>query len=220
MLDNLSCTVPGNLLDGLNLSAILYSLAVYGFTGFQDGSYLALPIQLVVVLDALYVWSAWLSPYLSARISDTSMALIGTSACAILIGVDHLQKDNFSSAVHRVSRKQVIWESAYNATRRRLKSARSNGEEVNPIFTDSWFTRRRHLDRLPFNRLIFLDPIKSSYIVLDGKGKGEEYMPQTGDYLINIDRGNLRELVHDLDAYEKVYSADENIKYGNLYRRK
>ncbi len=44
-------------------------------------------------------------------------------------------------------------------------------------------------------------------------------MPQTGDYLINIDRGNLRELVHDLDAYEKVYSADENIKYGNLYRR-
>ena len=52
-----------------------------------------------------------------------------------------------------------------------------------------------------------------------GKGKGEEYMPQTGDYLINIDRGNLRELVHDLDAYEKVYSADENIKYGNLYRR-
>ena len=116
----------GNLLDGLNLSAILYSLAVYGFTGFQDGSYLALPIQLVVVLDALYVWSAWLSPYLSARISDTSMALIGTSACAILIGVDHLQKDNFSSAVHRISRKQVIWESAYNATRRRLKSARSN----------------------------------------------------------------------------------------------
>ena len=210
----------GNLLDGLNLSAILYSLAVYGFTGFQDGSYLALPVQLVVVLDALYVWSAWLSPYLSARMNDTSMALIGTSACAILIGVDHLQKDNFSSAVHRVSRKQVIWESAYNTTRRRLKSARSNGEEINLIFTDSWFTRRRHLDRLPFNRLIFLDPIKSSYIILDGKGKGEEYMPQTGDYLINIDRGNLRELVHDLDAYEKVYSADKNIKYGNLYRRK
>ena len=178
MLDNLSCTVPGNLLDGLNLSAILYSLAVYGFTGFQDGSYLALPIQLVVVLDALYVWSAWLSPYLSARISDTSMALIGTSACAILIGVDHLQKDNFSSAVHRISRKQVIWESAYNATRRRLKSARSNGEEVNLIFTDSWFTRRRHLDKLPSNRLIFLDPIKSNYIVLVAKAKEKSTCPK------------------------------------------
>ena len=148
------------------------------------------------------------------------MALIGTSACAILIGVDNLQKDNCSSAVHRVSRRQVTWESAYNTTRRRLKSARSNGEEINLIFSDSWFTRRRHLDRLPFNRLIFLDPIKSSYIVLDGKCQGKEYMPQTGDYLINIARSNLQELVHDLDAYEKVYSANKNIKYSNLYRHK
>ena len=106
------------------------------------------------------------------------MALIGTSACAILIGVDHLQKDNFSSAVHRVSRKQVIWESAYNATRRRLKSARSNGEEVNLIFTDSWFTRRRHLDKLPSNRLIFLDPIKSNYIVLVAKAKEKSTCPK------------------------------------------
>ena len=210
----------GNLLDGLNFSAILYSLAVYAFTGFRDGSYLALPVQLVIVLDALYVWSAWITPHLSARMNNKSIGLIGSGACVLLIGIDHLQKENFASAVHDVTHKQVTWERAYNATRRRLKSARSNGEEINLIFTDSWFNRKRHLDKLPFNRLIFMDPTKNTYTVLDGKGKGDAYKPQSGDYLINIDRDNLEELVYDLEDYDKIYSADEGVEFGNLYRRR
>ena len=210
----------GNLLDGLNWSAIFYSIAVYAFTGFRDGSYLALPVQLIVVLDILFAWTAWISPHLSTQLNRQFVGLIGSSGCALLIGIDHLQKENFSSAVHEITHKQIIWESAYNATRRRLKSARSNGEDINLIFTDSWFTRKRHLDKLPFNRLIFLDPIKQTYIVVDGKEKGEQYTPQKGDYLINIDRSNLAELVHDLNAYAKVFSADENVEFGNLYRRK
>ena len=210
----------GNLLDALNFSAILYSLAVYAFTGFQDGSYLALPVQLVVVLDALYAWSNWISPCLSPRMTDKSIGLVGGSACALLIGVNQLQKDTFSSAVHDVTRRQVIWRSAYDATRRRLKKARSDGEDINLIYTDSWFTRKRHLDKLPFNRLIFVDPLKKRYVVLDGKGKGNEYTPQAGDYLINVDRDNLAELVFDLDEYEKIYSAEESVNYGNLYRRR
>ena len=93
---------------------------------------------------------------------------------SILINQDeHLQKQSFAVAVHDVTHKQATWEKAYNATRRRLKAARSDGKEVNLIYTDSWFTRKRHLDKLPFNRLIFLDPATNIYTVLDGRGKGE-----------------------------------------------
>lgn len=210
----------GNLLDGLNFSAIVYSLAVYTFTGFQEGSYLALPVQLIIVLDILFAWSTWIYPYLSTKMSNKSISMIGSAACALLIGVEHLQKQSFAAAVHDVTHKQATWEKAYNATRRRLKAARSDGKEVNLIYTDSWFTRKRHLDKLPFNRLIFLDPATNIYTVLDGRGKGEAYKPQSGDYLINVDRDNLAELVDDLSDYTKIYSADNNVEYGNLYQRK
>ena len=210
----------GNLLDALNFSALFYSIAVYAFKGFRDGSYLALPVQMIVVLDTLYAWTIWVSPYLSKRMRENSVGLIGSTACTLLIGSDFFQKENFFSTVHDVSQKQVIWENAYNSTRRRLKTARSNGEEINLIFTDSWFTRKRHLDKLPFNRLVYLDPGKNTYIVQDGEGTGKAYTPQSGDFLINIDRENIDELVHDLDQYKKIYSAKKDSRAGTLYRRK
>ena len=210
----------GTLLDALNFSALFYSIAVYTFTGFRDASYLALPVQIVVVLDILYAWTVWVTPYLSTRVKEKTLGLLGSSACVLLIGSDQIRKENFFTAVHDVSQKQVIWQRTYNSTRRRLKAARSNGENINLIFTDSWFNRKRHLGRLPYHRLIFLNPSKQSYVVLDGEGSGEKYKPQTGDYLINIDRENIHEYVHDLDKYEKIYSVKKNMQSGSLYRRK
>ena len=210
----------GTLLDGLNASAILYSLAVHAFAGFQEASYLALPVQLVIVLDVLYAWSLWISPSLSKRINNTSVGLIGGGACALLIASDHLNHNHFSSAVHKIVHKQANWQSAYNQSNKALKSARNRGEEINLIFTDSWFTHKRHLDNLPFSRLIFLDPSDQSLTVLVGEGKGEIYTPRSGDYLINIDRKNLNDYVDHLDEYEQILSVHDMSKSGNLYRRK
>ena len=151
---------------------------------------------------------------------ENSVGLIGSTACTLLIVSDFSQKENFFSTVHDVSQQQMIWKNTYNSTRRRLKNARSNGEEINLIFTDSWFTRKRHLDKLPFNRLVYLDPGKNTYIVQDGEGTGKAYTPQSGDFLINIDRENIDELVHDLDQYKKIYCAKKDSRAGTLYRRK
>ena len=210
----------GTLLDGLNASAILYSVAVYAFAGFQEASYLALPVQLVIVLDVLYAWSLWISPSLSKRINNTSVGLIGGGACALLIASDHLNQKNFSSAVHKIGQKQVAWQSAYNQSNKALKSARNRGEEINLIFTDSWFTHKRHLDRLPFSRLIFLDPSDQTLTVQVGEGKGKPYTPKSGDYLINIDRKNLNDYVNHLNEYEQILNVRDGGKSGNLYRRK
>jgi hypothetical protein len=89
---------------------------------------------------------------------------------------------------------------------------------VNLIFTKSWFRPKRHLDRFHYDRLIFLDPKKNTYSIVDGINKGETYTPKQGDLLINIDKGGLGFLGHEMDSFELTYRYSEKVKNGRIYR--
>jgi hypothetical protein len=98
------------------------------------------------------------------------------------------------------------------------KEAKINGEDVNLIFTKSWFRRKRHLDRFKYDRLIFFNPTDKSYTVVDGINSGDSYTPKTGDFLINIDRGNTDFLGDELKKYNEVYRYSPRKSNGWIYR--
>ena len=98
------------------------------------------------------------------------------------------------------------------------RDTKNDGKDVNLIFTKSWFNLNRHLDRLRYDRLIFLDPTTKKYTIIDGINKDEPYIPQKGDFLINIDQNGLDFLGKSLDSYDLIYSYSEKVKNGRIYR--
>ena len=86
------------------------------------------------------------------------------------------------------------------------------------MFTKSWFRRKRHLDRFKVDRQIFLDPSTMTYTTVGGIGRGEVYTPKPGDFLIDIDKGNLKFLGVELDRYEQVYRYSRHRGNGRIYR--
>ena len=147
------------------------------------------------------------------------MLIFGASACTVIMGIKHLQEKNLLATAQNFKR-QDIWEKTFNTTKKKPKRAKSKSQEVNPTDTDSWFKRKRHLDKLPYHRLIFLDPNKQTYEVVDGNGKSKAYLPQKGNYLINIDKQNLHKIVHDIESCDQIYSANETTHFGKLYLRR
>ena len=65
-----------------------------------------------------------------------------------------------------------------------------------------------------------MDPKNNTYTVLDGKEKRSKYTSKSGDFLVNIDRESLGELVKGLNDYEKIYSADKLTDLSNFYQYK
>ena len=208
-----------NLLDGLNAAALTYMGALYAVVGYEGTSYMSLPVQLVTVLDLSFAWCAWIAPTLSRRI-QSPMAL---SAAAIvtsggLLGLEQLQEDGFIERVSAVKAKQHSWLTTFKKIEEVTTQAKRRGEEVNLVFTKSWFRRKRHLDRFKVDRLIFLDPSTMTYTTVAGIGRGETYTPKPGDFLIDIDKGNLKFLGDELDRYEQVYRYSRHRGNGRIYR--
>ena len=197
-----------NLLDGLNAAALVYMAALYAAVGYEGSSYMSLPVQLVTVLDLSFAWCAWIAPALSQRLSSpAALSLVAVTASAGLIGLEQQQHDGFFERVDQIKTKQQTWLKTFNKIDALTAQAKRRGEEVNLIFTKSWFRRKRHLDRFKVDRLIFLDPETGTYTTVDGIRPGETYTPKPGDVLISIDRGNLDFLGAELDRYDQVYRA-------------
>lgn len=132
---------------------------------------------------------------------------MAVTASTGLLGVEHQRGDGFVERVSAIKAKQHSWLKTFNKIEDLTAKAKRRGEEVNLIFTKSWFRRKRHLDRFKVDRLIFLDPETGTYTTVDGIRPGETYTPKPGDVLISIDRGNLDSLGAELDRYDQVYRA-------------
>ena len=208
-----------NLLDGLNAAALAYMGALYAVVGYEGSSYMSLPVQLVTVLDLSFAWCAWIAPTLSRRI-ESPMALSGAAivTCAGLLGLEQVQADGFLERVRSIKAKQHSWLTTFNEIEAVTAQAKRQGEEVNLVFTKSWFRRKRHLDRFKVDRLIFLDPSTLTYTTVGGIGRGEVYTPKPGDFLIDIDKGNLKFLGDELNRYEQVYRYSSQRGNGRIYR--
>ena len=208
-----------NLLDGLNAAALTYMGALYAVMGYEGTSYMSLPVQLVTVLDLSFAWCAWITPTLSRRIqSPMALSAAAIVASGGLLGLEHFQEDGFIERVSAVKAKQHSWLTTFNKIDDLTVKAKRRGEEVNLVFTKSWFRRKRHIDRFKVDRLIFLDPSTMTYTTVAGIGRGETYTPKAGDFLMDIDKGNLKFLGDELDRYELVYRYSRHRGNGRIYR--
>lgn len=207
------------LLDGLTTGAVLYAGALFVLVGYEGSSYMALPVQLVAVLDLAFAWTAWIAPRLSRRLGSAgATALVGVVGCAGLIAVEHQVDDNFLERVVSLKTRQASWLQTVERIETITREARRSGRDVNVIFTKSWFRPKRHLDRFHYDRLVYLDPDTNRYSVVDGINKGSDYQPQAGDLLINIDKGGLGFLGDTLNDYEEVYRYSDSVRNGRIYR--
>ncbi|QNI84093.1 putative membrane protein [Synechococcus sp. PROS-7-1] len=207
------------LLDGLTSGAVLYAGALYVLVGYEGNSYMALPVQLVAVLDLAFAWTAWIAPRLSRRLGSAgATALAGVVGCAGFIAVEHQVDDNFLERVVNLKTKQASWLQTVKRIETITRDTRRSGRDVNVIYTKSWFRRNRHLDRFHYDRLVYLDPDTRRYSVVDGINKGSDYQPKAGDLLINIDKGGLGFLGDTLNDYEEVYRYSDRVRNGRIYR--
>ena len=207
------------LLDGLNAAALVYGASLYALVGYSGTSYMAMPVQLVAVLDLAFAWTNWISPRLTQSLGNSvAVGGIGILSCFGWIGIEHQSDRTFLSRVDTIKTKQASWLKTFNKVHTITRDTKRRGEEVNLIFTKSWFRRKRHLDRFHYDRLIFLNPKKNTYSIVDGINKGEKYTPKQGDLLINIDKGGLGFLGQTMESFEPIYRYSKNVKNGRIYR--
>ena len=208
-----------NFLDSLNIAAFCYIIVLYQIIGYEGHSYTSLPIQLIAVLDVAFIWQAFITTHWpNSRQNQIAIGLAATTGCIGLISLEHQLKNNFVKNVSKIKSKQNSWQQTFKKVDQLTKEAKRRGEDVNLIFTKSWFRRKRHLDRFKYDRLIFFNPETQAYTTVDGINSGESYTPQTGDFLINIDRGNTNFLGDELNKCKEIYRFSPKKSNGWIYR--
>jgi hypothetical protein len=210
-----------SLLDAFNAAALAYALGLFAMVGFRSSNYMALPVQFMASLNLVMLW-IWGTAYSFNR--RTHVGLVGVTSvltASSLIGIEHLDRQNFWSRTSKIQSNQESWVKTLDQMKQISIKARENGDEINIIYSKSLFRNRDHLKRhLAYNRLIYFDLDKDTYLVIDGANKGLDYNPQKGDFLLNIDTGNrLHDQVMDSSKYQKIYDYDPKISNGKIYRR-
>lgn len=212
-----------DLLDALNVSALLYVIALYILVGYKSYSYQYAPVEFITVVNILSLWL-----FISSRISKrfTNQVLIGAvgiSSALLLIGYEHLDKrTSFYGHVSRVHELHNSWERTYEAIDKMTRQLKKENKEVNILFTtESWFNKSRHLDRLRYDRLVEWNKGDHVFRIKDGIGEGSYYKPQPGDIYINIDRND--KILPNISGYryEKVYQFEHNhtrLRNGQIYK--
>ena len=207
-------------IDAFNVGGMTYALGLFAMVGFRSSNYMALPVQFASTLN-LVVLANWLIGWLQTRGVNTRTLGVGTVvACSGLIGIEHLERRNFTHRINKMQIAQDSWIKTLDQMDQISQQALVDGEEINIIYSKSWFRNRGHLERLKFNRLVYYDLDLQTYTVMDGTGKGSSYEPKPGDFLLNIDTGRrLKEYGFDMSSYQKIWDYSDKQSNGKIYRR-
>ena len=207
-------------IDAFNVGGMTYALGLFAMVGFRSSNYMALPVQFASTLN-LVVLAQWLISWLQTRGVNTRKLGVGTVvACSGLIGIEHLERRDFAHRINKMQIAQDSWVKTLDQMDQISQQALVNGEEINIIYSKSWFRNRGHLERLKFNRLVYYDLDLQTYTVMDGTGKGSSYEPKIGDFLLNIDTGRrLKEYGFDMSSYQKIWDYSDKKSNGKIYRR-
>jgi hypothetical protein len=175
---------------------------------------------LITVLDALWIWSEAIAPTLQQRSSPRLTGAIGVIGCLGWISLEHLAGVSFFNTVANMKTRQDSWQQTYTRLESLARAQKANGADVNIIRNrTTWFSRKRHLGRLPYDRLIIHDPEAGTYTVEDGIGEGDTYTPQSGDLLINIDRESRDFTAPKPGDYSLIYRYAPALHSGRIYRK-
>ncbi|EAU75519.1 hypothetical protein [Synechococcus sp. RS9916] len=209
-----------SVIDGLNLGALAYALALWALVGFKSTSYMALPVNWVAVLDMLVVWAVAISPWLLNRSSRRITGAIGVGLSLSIVAVEHRFAHHFQERFSSIRNTQHSWRATFDAAQTLALEMKRRGEPVNLILSKSWFKHSDYLRSLPYDRLIYLDPDTHQAEIIDGIDRGDAYQAQPGDLLLDLDSGKkLKKYGIDLSAYRLIYDFDPAVSNGHIYRR-
>ena len=209
-----------SLLDAINTAALAYALGLFALVGFRSTNYMSLPVQFVASLDLVMLWIWATSRAPSQRTTVGVLGMTSVLTASTLIGIEHLERRNFWNRTSKMRISQDSWVKTLDEMKKISRKARENGDEINIIYSKSWFRNRDHLKQLTYHRLIYFDLEKNEYLIMDGAGKGSNYTPEKGDFLLNIDTGKrLRESGYDMTLYQKIWDYDADKSNGKIYRR-
>ena len=208
------------VIDGLNVGALAYALALWILVGFKSTSYMALPVNLIAVIDVLMVWSLVIAPWLLGKTTMKNTALIGVGLSVAIVAVEHRFAQTFLGRLTTIRNIQRSWRATFDQAQTLAIETRREGKPVNLIFSKSWFKHSDYLRTLPYDRLIYLNPDTHTSKVVDGIGIGTSYIAQPGDFFLDLDSGNkLKKFKIDLTSYQLVYDYDPDVSNGHIYRR-
>jgi len=209
-----------SVIDGLNLGAFVYALALWALVGFKSTSYMALPVNWVAVLDMLVVWAVVIGPWLLSRSSRRLTGAIGIGLSLAIVAIEHRFAHHFQERFTSIRNTQRSWRATFDQAHQLAVETRRRGEPVNLIFSKSWFKHSDYLRSLPYDRLIYIDPDTGHSQVVDGIGRGEDYVARPGDLLLDLDSGKkLKKYGIDLSGYRLIYDFDPAVSNGHIYRR-
>ena len=212
-----------NLLDSLNIAALIYGFALYALVGLNGSSYMTLPMQFVAVVDMLMIWDSLIAPKLTKKLTQQQSQALAVGATLLVLGFEDRQAGTFREQASEITQKQRSWATTFDQVDQRTREAKNKGEIVNVIFSKSWFKHSDYLRTLRYDRLIYFDIDSGSYSVVDGINKNSSYSPQRGDLLIDIDTGNKlnsSEFKINLDNYQLIYKQSPKSSYGRIFRHK
>ena len=209
-----------SLLDAINLAAWSYIGALFYLVGFKANNYMALPMQFIAIVNLLVFCTETLAPRLPRKATTQRVATgIGISCSIALVAIEDGLPNTFAHKVKDITSAHNSWAASLAAVDDVTKIARSNGEEINLIFTKGWFRHNNHLKRLKYDRLIYLNEDTKEIIIKDGIDEGKSYEPKEGDFFLNIDTGKrLKKFNIDLSAYDLIFDLNPRIDNGKIYR--
>ena len=179
-----------NLLDSINLSAFAYALTLLIVYKFDSSSYLAFPFQLIASINITWAWVKLIQNNRHHISGGKKAFLSAILPASIILALDHsTSSKTFYHEIAQQKFEQNYIQSAYENLDQISRLIREQGSDVNVIINRrSRLSAYRHLNRIPYSALIEYNPKNKTYKVVDGKRKGENYLPKTGDLIANLDK--------------------------------
>lgn len=210
-----------DLIDELNIAALFYTIALAFFAKFDTSDYLTFPIQMIIVINIGWAWTlgiktAWVA---QLRHQQINALALGFSGLVILVEQFTL-RPSFSSTVLEMKRLQSSTQQTYEAITPIARKIRENGEPVNIIISrSSRLSYHRHMNRIPYDRLIEFYPKTGKFWIKDGIDKGSQYSPSEGDIVANIDKSiEIIEPILKDKRYTKIYEYSASGDGGIITR--
>ena len=211
-----------DLLDQINISAIIYAIALGFFAKYDSSDYLTFPVQVIIATNIGWVWAKYQQRSITEQNPLKSRELnFGVLAALALIIIEQFTiTPSFGSIVHDMKKNQVSTEATYSALFPITRDLREKGDEVNIIIhRSSRLSYRRHLYKFPYDRLVEYYPKTGKYWIKDGRDKGKLFTPSAGDLAVNIDKEiEILEPILEGKNYNVLYRHNPTKKSGIINR--
>ena len=211
-----------DLLDQINISAIVYAIALGFLAKYDSSDYLTFPVQAIIATNIGWAWARYQAKRITQKnlVKSTELNLGAFAALALIIVEQFTITPSFGSIVHDMKKNQISTEATYSALFPIARDLREKGDEVNVIIhRSSRLSYHRHLYKVPYDRLVEYYPKTGEYWIKDGHDKGKLFTPSAGDLAVNIDKEiDILNPIFEGKLYEVLYRHNPTRESGIITR--